>query len=159
MQRVQQAAQFTKQIKQDSTIILKNGWDIKEFKLENLSSITDCLNYIEKLIATAAGEIPVEAFLDLNASNGLNNNNAEMISMLNVYLQSQRNNYITPTIKWIINHELYSKIDDPILVNELMDNLEITYENIKSIEEKKELIKEDKTDEVIYNNKADIPQQ
>lgn len=159
MQMVQQAAQFTKQIKQDSTIILKNGWDIKEFKLENLSSITDCLNYIEKLIATAAGEIPVEAFLDLNASNGLNNNNAEMISMLNVYLQSQRNNYITPTIKWIINHELYSKIDDPILVNELMDNLEITYENIKSIEEKKELIKEGNTDEVIYNNKADIPQQ
>lgn len=154
MQMVQQAADITKQIRQDSTIILKNGWDIKEFRLENLSAVTDCLNYIEKLIATAAGEIPVEAFLDLNASNGLNNNNAEMLSMLNVFLNNQRNNYITPTLKWLINHELYARVENPLLVEELMDNLEITYETIKSVEEKKELIKDDS---VTYNNKAEIP--
>lgn len=142
-QMLNDKANMIQDIKLNSVITLKNGYDLNQMPLSNLDSITQTLNNINNLLALSACDIPPQIFLGDKLSNGLSEGSAEL-EQLSVYLDNIRNELINPALKFVLTYAIYNKVQNIDEAELLVNNLDITYNDVSDV---KEII--DNTDELI----------
>lgn len=124
-QIIEEQARLIEQARQNSTIILKNGYDLQQFQLNNLNSIQEVLSQINNLMALSS-DIPSIIFEGNKISGGFSEGSMEMVQ-LNNYLDGVRNDLITPILKFILTYEIYNKMENIEEADHIVNNLEITY--------------------------------
>lgn len=139
---LEEQSQIIKNAKQNSVIILKNGLTLNQFKLENLAPLQSTLENINNLLAISS-DIPSLIFSGEKLSNGFSEGNTEL-ELLNLYLDNIRNDFIIPTMKFLLEFQIYNKIENLNLKNEMINALDLSFETITKedyIQEEKELEK------------------
>lgn len=122
---LEEQSEILKNCKQNSVIILKNGLTLNQFKLENLSPITETLNNINNLLSISS-DIPSLIFSGEKLSNGFSEGNTEL-ELLNLYLDNLRNDYIVPTMKFLLEYQIHNKIEDFELRNKMLNDINISF--------------------------------
>lgn len=124
-QIIEEQSRLIEQAKQNSTIILRNGYQLNQFQLNNLTSIQEVLSQINNLLALST-DIPAIIFEGNKISGGFSEGSMEMVQLEN-YLNNIRLELINPTFKFILTYEVYSKVKDIELADNILNNIEITY--------------------------------
>lgn len=122
---IEEQSQILKNAKQNSVIILKNGLTLNQFRLENLAPIQSTLDNINNLLAISS-DIPSLIFSGEKLSNGFSEGNSEL-ELLNLYLDNIRNDFIIPTMKFLLEFQIYNKIEDLTLKNEMINALDLSF--------------------------------
>lgn len=136
-------AELLRKAKQNSVIILKNGLKLSQFALSNLAPLQETLNQINNLLSLSGSDIPPVIFAGERLSSSFNEGSQELVQ-LNNYLNNIREGYIIPTMKFLLSYEIFNKVENVALAQELVDTLEITFntapkesiiENAKELQE------------------------
>lgn len=142
---IQEQARILKEIKLNSVVILGDGLDLVQMPIGNLDSIKSVIDNINRLLSLSSIDIPPQIWLGEQLSAGFSDGSEELTQLV-IYLDKIRNNYIIPTVKFILEFLIYSKESNIQRANELVDNLEITFNNVNNtetiVDNSKELIEQ-----------------
>lgn len=133
IQALTENANLLSDIKQDSTVILSSGLKLSQFKLDNFDTINSSIDNLQKLIALSS-DIPSFIFTDTSIDEAFSNSDNQA-SIIETYFDNIRINLITPTIKFILAHEIYSKIDNILKVEELISSMSISFNSLFTSQE------------------------
>lgn len=140
---IEEEARILKSIKMNSVVILGDGLELEQLPIGNLDSIKTIIDNINNLLSLSSVDIPAQIWLGEQLSSGFSDGSEEL-TQLTIYLDNIRYNYIVPTMKFILEHIIYTKEPNIVKAEELVRNLEISFVDTNNkkevIENSKELI-------------------
>lgn len=140
---IEEEARILKSIKMNSVVILGDGLELEQLPIGNLDSIKTIIDNINNLLSLSSVDIPSQIWLGEQLSSGFSDGSEEL-TQLTIYLDNIRYNYIVPTMKFILEHIIYTKEPNIVKAEELVRNLEISFVDTNNkkevIENSKELI-------------------